>query len=65
MTRLHTFLLLAAMGLASSCGPSENDYSAYITANGPQCGNNKCEPGDLCVDPEHNNFQGLCRRTPR
>ncbi len=49
----------------SGCGPGENDYSAYATAGGPQCGNNNCEAGDLCVDPDYNDHQGLCRRTPR
>ncbi len=58
-------IVLGATLFFTACGPGENDYSAYVTAGGPRCGNNSCEPGDLCLDPEHNQHQGLCRRTPR
>ncbi len=61
-------VLFAGLGLlGGGCGasPGPNDYSAYITAGGPQCGNNRCEAGDLCVDPSYQSNAGLCRRTPR
>ena len=62
------FVVLACLfTLGAGCGtsPGENDYSAYIAASGAQCGNNRCEPGDLCVDPTYQSSAGLCRRTPR
>ena len=54
-------LVLAMQAPAcSGASSSPDDYSAYAV-DGPQCGNNHCRPGDLCVDPTYQNFAGLCR----
>jgi len=53
-------LLIAALASVAACH-DKSEYSAYVNAGGAQCGNNHCQPGDLCVDPAYQNYAGLCR----